>query len=290
MKIIVTVILFNKKVIDSVTLSTLSKFSTNFKLIIINNGPDIIKLDNYKLRDNINPIDLINCIENRPLSFLYNTVFSNYSEADCFIFFDDDTIVPENYFIFEDSDDEKFDLMIPQIIDVITNKVCYPIVNGEIISTEENKIFNEKDSYISIGSGLVIFKKLVSKVNKKYGSVFDERFALYGVDYSLFRRIDGLKKEGIPVHCKLQGNIRHDLSSSQENISAWRYQERLIDNVLSCKYYSNSAARRILKLSKIFFDEFLKFNFSNISIICSVYFKGYHPRCINHSSLDKVEY
>ncbi|HHJ4609587.1 glycosyltransferase family 2 protein [Raoultella ornithinolytica] len=290
MKIIVTVIVFNKKVIDSATLSTLCKFPTNFKLVIINNGPDIIKLDNYELRDNINSIDLINCIENRPLSFLYNSVFSNYSEADCFIFFDDDTIVPENYFIFNDGDDEKFDLMIPMIIDVVTNKIRYPVVNGEIVNTEENKIFAEKDSYISIGSGLVIFNKLVSKINKRYGNVFDERFALYGVDYSLFRRIDGLKKEGIPIRCKLKGNIRHDLSGSQKNIPKWRYQERLIDNVLTCKYYSNSAARRILKLSKIFCVEFLKFNFSNMSIICSVYFKGHHPRCINHSSLDKVEY
>jgi hypothetical protein len=111
------------------------------------------------------------------------------------LFFDDDTIVPENYFIFNDGDDEKFDLMIPMIIDVVTNKICYPVVNGEIVNTEENKIFAEKDSYISIGSGLVIFNKLVSKINKRYGTVFDERFALYGVDYSLFRRIDGLKKE-----------------------------------------------------------------------------------------------
>lgn len=55
--------------------------------------------------------------------------------------------------------------------------------------------FNVNDKIISIGSGLVIYKSLVECFRKDNLKLFDERYALYGVDYSFFRRIQRIKKQ-----------------------------------------------------------------------------------------------
>lgn len=280
MKKIVTVILYNKRIEESITLEGLRQLDSHFTLVIINNGPKEVELgDDYALKNNNSTIQLLNILDNRPLSFLYNSIFNEYPDADCYIFLDDDTILSDDFL---DFDYVEADLIVPYVVDAETNKLRYPVINGDIPSKIENRFVKPSEEIISIGSGMIISRSLVKKILSVYRDVFDENYALYGVDYSLFRRFERLKKtgDGNIVKCKVNGCITHHLSGNGKTaIEPWRYRERLIDIVLTYKYYSNSVIAKYLRLIRLILSEAKRHQFRNIYLIVGVYINGHHPRC-----------
>lgn len=280
MKKIVTVILYNKKIEESITLEGLRQLDTHFTLVIINNGPKEVELgDDYALKNKNSTIQLLNILDNRPLSFLYNSIFNECPDADCYIFLDDDTILSDDFL---DFDYVEADLIVPYVVDAETNNLRYPVINGDIPSKIENRFVKPSEEIISIGSGMIISRSLVKKILSVYRDVFDENYALYGVDYSLFRRFERLKKtgDGNIVKCKVNGCITHHLSGNGKTaIEPWRYRERLIDIVLTYKYYSNSVIAKYLRLIRLVLSEARRYQFRNIYLIVSVYINGHHPRC-----------
>lgn len=280
MKKIVTVILYNKRIEESITLEGLRQLDSHFTLVIINNGPKEVELgDDYALKNKNSTIQLLNILDNRPLSFLYNSIFNECPDADCYIFLDDDTILSDDFL---DFDYVEADLIVPYVVDAETNKLRYPVINGDIPSKIENRFVKPSEEIISIGSGMIISRSLVKKILSVYRDVFDENYALYGVDYSLFRRFERLKKtgDGNIVKCKVNGCITHHLSGNGKTaIEPWRYRERLIDIVLTYKYYSNSVIAKYLRLIRLILSEAKRYQFRNIYLIVSVYINGHHPRC-----------
>ncbi|MCP5961216.1 hypothetical protein NL379_28800, partial [Klebsiella pneumoniae] len=83
---------------------------------------------------------------------------------------------------------QDIDIELPKIISMSDNVQYYPLVNGAI-EQKDGIISNAKEIF-SIGSGLVISKgvKLYFIENKM--ELFDSHFALYGVDFSFFRKIN----------------------------------------------------------------------------------------------------
>lgn len=268
------VILYDKTLEESQTLISLSVFSKKINnLVIVNNGPN--KIDpstNFfeNLESKHNNVELINYIENKPLSWIYNEFIENYKD-DYMVFLDDDTPLDEVFEnkIFSTSD---VDVELPKIFALSDNQQYYPIVNNSVYCNEG--IIDNNNIIYSIGSGLIFSKKTIEIFKSKNIKPFDERFALYGVDTSFFRRLNLILREGADMVISSSTKLNHSLSRTEGKISEWRYIERLYDIVLSVKYYQNYKALRLLKI-------IIKniHNLGFVKIILKTYYRGVHPRC-----------
>lgn len=281
MKTIILVILYNKCIDKSETLISLNdnKF-TNYDLIIYNNGPKLLGKDIlfYELQAKILSVNLCQDISNKPLSIIYNDFLSNNKGYERFVIFDDDTVIPGSFF--SDLDDDKKNLEIalqlPLIKSKATDDIYYPAANNKVVS---NKKLFENDEYIlSIGSGLIIYRILIDLFNKNGSTLFDERFALYGVDFSLFRRIQRFKNKGEVINIQCASFLWHSLSRSDTKDSLWRQNERLIDTVLSILHYS-PIHKVIYSISKLLIQNIFRFNVGNVKLIIKVLIMKKHPRC-----------
>lgn len=285
MKTIIAVILYNKVIDDSLTLKSLCDISNyDYDLVIINNGPVSLEFDGptYKtlcLRDR--NVSYIEHLDNIPLSLIYNDFLRRYIDGyERFIIFDDDSIIPNTFF--DDLDktyNSNIDLQLPIIYEKKTNSIYYPLVNGAVVDKKLNPELSVSDDVFSIGSGLTIYKSLIYKFDMLNLDVFDNRFALYGVDYSLFRRIRIAKKNNIKVGISITSYILHSLSKTESNMSAWRGLERGYDGVLSARYYSKSVFHLLYFVSKSILIELKSNRFRNVVKICFVLFRGKHPKC-----------
>lgn len=285
MNTLIAIILYNKEIESSLTINSLLNNSyQNYDLVVINNGPNVI---NYKFFEETLPPGKIRnfffeeYLDNKPLSFLYNEVISKYQHADRFILLDDDSLLDANFFFDIDcnlSSENEVDLQVLKIIDNKTGIEFYPRYNG--IPVEDQYRHNSKEKYFfySIGSGLVIYKNLVDKMKDFYPDLFDTRFALYGVDVSLFRRIKMIESKGVFVNIQVVSKINHSLSRTETVIPDWRYKERLFDSVLSTKYYSRNKFYLLYHFVRLILIEVSKLNINNIKLIFTTFYTGKHPR------------
>ena len=238
MNTIIFVIIYNKKVEESKTILSLLKMECeNYDLKIINNGPELVDV-NYVENELCNKktnVTLEQYLENKPLSILYNKLLKESYSYDRFIFFDDDTLIPECFFgDINSSFYNGLDLQLPKIISDLDKTIYYPLVNDVVISSNAEKIkLKHDDSIFSIGSGLIIYKSLLEKFNVNNKKLFDERFAFYGVDVSLFKRINLLKKTGTSFNIQLCSEIYHDLSRVNSKNNFFRERESMYDSILS---------------------------------------------------------
>lgn len=286
MKTIVAVIIFGKQPSDSLTLNKLySVKQVDFKLLIVNNGPAMVTIEDSLLQDFLNKgveLSIENCLENKPLSIIYNEVINNNKLFERFVFFDDDSDLDDGFFSDLDMTvQSNTDLQLPVILD--KGVIYYPVINGRPIQeqymySKNNKLEYSNDLF-SIGSGLVIYNSLVEKFNSINLKLFDERYALYGVDYSLFRRLSILKGSDIHVNIMICSKINHSLSRIDAEFSPWRHRERLYDVVLTKKYYSKNIFSTFFSLMKLSIIELLKGRFKNVLLIIYTFFLGHHPRC-----------
>ncbi|WP_343682942.1 glycosyl transferase [Acinetobacter baylyi] len=272
--IAMVVILYGKRFEESKTLQSLTRFSHQLdQLLIVNNGPE--NLDSHDpffiaLSKKHKHVEFENQIQNKPLSWIYND-FINAIDADYYVLFDDDTEINSSYenFLFQMN---NIDLELPKIISIIDKKQYYPKLNEQIIS--ENGVIERRGELFSIGSGLIISNK-IKKIFKKYDlELFDSRFALYGVDFSFFRRLNKLGRDNFLISS--QTYLDHGLSRAEGVASFWRKEERLFDEVLSIKYYTSSPN---LKIFKRIIQQVFRFNFKSAVKIFFIFSNGKHPRC-----------
>lgn len=278
MKAITLVVIYNKKIEDSTTIKSLLLSNYSGDLYIFNNGPAAINVSAdclESLQEKYSHINIFEDVNNRPLSTIYND-FLNIGDYDCYYLFDDDTAIPSNFFATEQH--VEYDLSLPVIVSDKSGDAVYPIVNNNVF-TENEFPFKDSDEVISIGSGLMINKSLVLKFKKIGIKPFDERFALYGVDYSLFRRLPFLKRAGYVVRIGISGMLHHSLSSEENHISAFRKRERLIDIVLTKLHYSRrNRSLQLLSILKTMAEQAIKSDFGTFKILLGVCLRQEHPR------------
>lgn len=269
------VILYGKKLSESGTLKSIINF--NYKidnLIVVNNGPNALSNEDEfleLLRLKHHSVIFKEFLENRPLSWIYNDFISQY-DSDYYIFLDDDTHISkysENLIFSLDN----IDIELPKIYAIQDRKQYYPIVNGVVYSS--NGLIREYSEIYSIGSGLILSKKVKELFKESNFELFDSKFALYGVDTSFFRKINYFKNKGIIFNITSSMSVDHSLSRAEGEIGEWRYIERLYDHTLSIKYYQKL---RFLRLIKLLIKNISKFKY--IKIILVTYFNGFHPRCV----------
>ncbi|WP_194150476.1 hypothetical protein [Ewingella americana] len=283
-KTILVVILYNKTLKESLTLNCLmSDAYANIDLLIINNGPKPLEVDEdfiHTLGFFVNGIETKEFIDNKPLSWIYNSLFNEYHDYERFILFDDDSVLNKNYIKKLDQyHSSDIDLQIPNIREKTNGKFYYPALDQIVQNFSDGEKINPKYSVISIGSGLVIYRSLVDKFAEMNMELFDSRFALYGVDFSFFNRIGLLKNKNINVTIQVVGTLNHSLSRVDESYCKWRTTERLYDNVLSIKYYSRSQLTILIQILKLSCKQLVKFRISNLVLIIIIFIRGKHPRC-----------
>lgn len=285
MHTLITIIIYGKRPIESLTLNKLLELKyDNYQLLLVNNGPELIEpndsfLESFSIKKN--KVLIINYTDNKALSFIYNMVLNDYEKYDRFVFFDDDSDIDDGFFeSINATYNNKVDLQLPLIFD--NDNAYYPIIDGVIYSDEKsaNEKIGKYNDLFSIGSGLIIYSNLVKKFQQRNMKLFDDNFALYGVDYSFFRRIAILKKKHQEdVNVVISSKINHSLSRTSNEYSSWRHKERLLDIVLTQRYYSKGISISTLILFKLILKEALKLRLKNIYLIISTFIIGCHPRC-----------
>ncbi len=106
--------------------------------------------------------------------------------------------------------------------------------------------------------------------------LFDENYALYGVDISFFRRLWELEKNNVSFEIRINSTLVHSLSRTDTHQSLFRIKERLIDIGITAHQYPSF--RRILSLTKNVVVNILKGNFSIALIGLLCFISGKHPR------------
>lgn len=260
----ILVLLYNKKISESLTLNTISNVKSKKNIVIWNNGPNKLNLNEDAIQELKNKnfqIYIEETIENLSLSKIYNTFLRKY-KSNRYMILDQDSNLRE-YDI-----DKIFDvcdyLVIPNIKGVRTHQYISPIG------------FEKKQKIMAIMSGICFSQILAEHFVSLYENVFDERYYFYGVDSSFFFRLR--KQKSLYNRIVLDGVIYHDLSryDEEEHQSVFRKKERSYDAGISFRNYpSLETLKNFIYALRYSFGSKRYFYFNDI-IMC--YLKGTHPK------------
>ncbi|HCE9036821.1 TPA: hypothetical protein ACNV5T_001778 [Klebsiella michiganensis] len=287
MKTAILVVMYGKEMLESKTIQGLMSIQNeNSRLTICNNGPSIIEKNTVilnKLNKNHDSVFLYQHPENKPLSHLYNDFIFSEMNVGCsrFIILDDDTNVDVSFFqsLNKDYDTYHPDIQLPKIISIENGRTYYPVVNQKVILSNGIIPLFDGDKLFSIGSGLVIYRSLIEKMINCDMLPFDVRFALYGVDYSFFRRVMLILGRDQKFIVTSSFSLNHSLSRTSHNDSKSRKLERLYDVILSNKHYPKKKKLVYYYFLTVVFKQLAKFEFYFAWQCIIVFFKGQHPRC-----------
>jgi hypothetical protein len=237
----ILVVLYNKTIRESETINSILKYEELFpkatKFVIWNNGPKYIKEKEFHSKNKLD-VDFKETISNIPLSKIYNDFIKSH-DAGKYIILDHDSKLSKEYI-----EDILLSKTIELILPIIRQGTIIqsPIFNNNKIPSLNN-INDINDIKEAIGSGLCISKNLSDMITVQNGNVFDERFYLYGVDTSFFRRLHKLKISDFKITIKLASGFTHSLSrleSESEDVIHFRMLERSYDQALQLRYYEDS--------------------------------------------------
>jgi len=131
----ILVVLYNKKVEESETISSLinfkKKINSNTSIIIWNNSTNVLS---YEAKDylnkNLHPVSVVILGDdgrNTPLTYIYTSVYTNSNKSDILVLFDHDTNIPANYFNeLSESVAENKDINLFLPIIYYSNKIVSP--------------------------------------------------------------------------------------------------------------------------------------------------------------------
>lgn len=283
MKTCICIVLYNKFIEDSVTFRKLKGIgiidNDDFQVVVVNNGPKSVSQDANLKEYNVVLEEYLN---NKPLSHVYNDLFKKHPQFERYLILDDDTSIQMDFF----SDIEKYyydgvDLQIPVIMDGKGCQRFYPLINKNVVSEKLTLpiTLDNSDSLLSVGSGMIIYRSLIKKFESMQMELFDRRYALYGVDFSLFRRIKLLGKNNVQVTIQIPTTLRHSLSRVDSDFSAWRHLERVYDYALSARFYSKSFMHMIIGMAIFLGKELAHCRFKHSYLLVLTFLRGKHPRC-----------
>ena len=275
MKVVILIVIYNKEVRDSSTFRTLILNGVHdLHIVIHNNGPEIIYLPPEIVSElellNVT-ITLNNCIQNMPLACLYNEFIDFYADYDKFVLLDDDSTLTTSYMNSLYNND--YDIELPKIVSVVDGKTYYPISRDLVCINDD---YLDPSTTISIGSGIIITRSFLEKFSKKGLKIFDEKYAFYGVDSSLFRRMWKLKREGQDFRIKSSSTIIHSLSRTEGPESIFRKNERLMDFAITMRHYPSFSG--YLSLLKKGLKQLVTLKMKDFILMFRCFFSGIHPR------------
>ncbi|MBA1273556.1 hypothetical protein [Stutzerimonas azotifigens] len=249
MKYVVLVVIYNQRLAEGATLRSLERsfpeaLREQSSLVVWNNGPSLLEaseIEAFRSASRWKFIKIENRTDNLPLSMVYNRIVQ--MDAERFVFFDHDTEVGESYWQALENH-PSLDVIAPRIWG---QQVChYPKQHKRVVSTEQPL---DAEGLITITSGMALSRRLLMELAAEEGEAFDERFALYGVDVSLFVRIQRLARK-LPIAAGCYGDLQHSLSELEqesEQVSAFRDLEKFYVAILLRLHYKGISKPKVLR-------------------------------------------
>lgn len=279
-QISILIVLYAKQLSESVTVKSIianqSNYHNKINLTIVNNGPANLHNTSEFISLNIDKFNTINIVEyldNKPLSLIYDEFLTQSPKSYYYVIFDDDSQLSQFYL--SELSSLSADVIIPRILSKDDGNYYYPEISGRVV--ENVGPLNSK-TLMSITSGLCLGEKTISVFTQKYKSVFDQNFALYGIDTSFFMRLRKCIANGENFNVVCLGTILHSLSrASGQTISDFRLRERLYDAAITARHYPSQ--KSIVYVLKKIVQNTILFKFDKVSLIIKTYFAGKHPRC-----------
>lgn len=273
------VLIYNKKLEDSCTLKALkallhddSQYHSK-KIIIWNNGPSLISIDLDNASNYLQGIELIQTLDNKPLSYIYNQVIDIYP-AERYVFLDDDSQLTETYLMAMASSNAG--VAVPAILS--HGEYRSPTVSGKFNPGP----YQVTDKVIAIGSGIGVRHDIAQKIKNHYGDVFDSRFALYGVDTTFFLRLHQL---GLSDQVEMIDGFEHSLSrleSESQAMSRFRQVERAYDLGLTMRHYTPWKQAIFVIFKQAVKLTLGKLTWLQFVALCKAFKTGRHPKCVSY--------
>ncbi|MBP4080790.1 hypothetical protein N7362_06835 [Aeromonas caviae] len=277
MKTVILILLYNKSISESETWLKLYKSSvdtSSVSLIVWNNGPSSISLELEYLNENRwGSVELIQTLDNKPLSYIYNQVIERYP-AERYVFLDDDSQLTETYLMAMASSNAG--VAVPAILS--HGEYRSPTVSGKFTPGP----YQVTDKVIAIGSGIGVRHDIAQKIKNHYGDVFDSRFALYGVDTTFFLRLYQL---GLSDQVEMIDGFEHSLSrleSESQAMSRFRQVERAYDHGLTMRHYTPWRQAIFVIVKQALKLALGKLTWLQFVALCKAFKTGRHPKCVNY--------
>jgi len=277
MKTVILILLYNKSISESETLLKLYKSSvdtSSVSLIVWNNGPSSISLElEYINKDRWGSVELIQTLDNKPLSYIYNQVIELYP-AERYVFLDDDSQLTETYLMAMASSNAG--VAVPAILS--HGEYRSPTVSGKFNPGP----YQVTDKVIAIGSGIGMRQDIAQKIKNHYGDVFDSRFALYGVDTTFFLRLHQL---GLSDQVEMIDGFEHSLSrleSESQVMSRFRQVERAYDLGLTMRHYTPWKQAIFVIFKQAVKLTLGKLTWLQFVALCKAFKTGRHPKCVSY--------
>ena len=229
------VVLYNKRIQDSITISYLTRLKEkSLHILILDNSMDNYVEDN-KIFSTNSSLTYYSMGGNVGLSKAYNfalAILKDKSEEDIVIWFDDDTPVKQEYFdcLKKKAIDKTYDVFVPIIYG--QNGIIYSPnesgwLKGKYICSPEQEISQKK--FNAINSCLAVRLKFY----KDY--IYDEGLFMDCVDTKLF---DDFRRKEM-AFCVLPVKIYQNFFQYSKNKDVQKFWKRFQIRIIDTKYYSS---------------------------------------------------
>ncbi|QDD91389.1 glycosyltransferase family 2 protein [Pseudomonas oryzihabitans] len=247
MRTLFLVVLYGLRPRDSATLRSLlaqpvASLPADSGLLVWNNGPqamDETERQTLLATPGWAQVLIEEDLGNPPLSRVYNRALQLGSER--LVVFDQDTVVDERYL---QALGREAELLVPLVLGA--GAIRYPHQYKQVVTSEGPL---DPQATVTISSGLCLSRGLAQRIAARHGDVFDERFALYGVDVSFFLRVQGLaREESVELLCA--GVLDHSLSELEEETPAqrrFRDIEKFYVALLLRLHYKGASRGKVLR-------------------------------------------
>lgn len=247
MRTLFLVVLYGLRPGESATLASLlaqppASLPADSALLVWNNGPRPLE-DAERQRLLAAPgwaeVLIREDVGNPPLSRVYNLALRQGAER--LVIFDQDTVVDGRYL---QALGQEAELLVPLVLGA--GAIRYPHQYKAVVTTEGPL---DPQATVTISSGLCLTQDLAARIAARHGDVFDERFALYGVDVSFFLRVQALaREESVELLCA--GILDHSLSELEAETPAqrrFRDIEKFYVALLLRLHYKGASRGKVLR-------------------------------------------
>lgn len=278
MRTLFLVVLYGLRPRDSATLRSLlaqplASLPADSGLLVWNNGPqalDEAERQALLAAPGWTQVFIAEDLGNPPLSRVYNQALQQGAER--LVVLDQDTVVDGRYL---QALSREAELLVPLVLGA--GAIRYPHQHKAVV-TDEGPL--DPQATVTISSGLCLTQGLAQRIAARHGDVFDERFALYGVDVSFFLRVQELAREE-PVQLLCAGVLDHSLSELEAETPAqrrFRDIEKFYVALLLRLHYKGASRGKVLRyLGRQLLGNRL-YLYGVLPQMLQTVFRGRHPR------------
>lgn len=278
MRTLFLVVLYGLRPKESATLNSLlaqpvASLPADSALLVWNNGPQALEETERQwllAAPGWAEVLIREDLGNPPLSRVYNEALR--LDAKRLVVFDQDTVVDERYL---QALGREAELLVPLVLGA--GAIRYPHQFKTVV-TEEGPL--DPRATVTISSGLCLSQRLAARIAARHGDVFDERFALYGVDVSFFLRVQALAREA-SVDLLCAGILDHSLSELEAETPAqrrFRDIEKFYVALLLRLHYKGASRGKVLRYLGRQLLGNRPYLYGVLPRMLQTVFRGRHPR------------